>query len=220
MDATLGTAVILMTVGLVGIFYCWRAGAFTRKLKRAIQDCKEGKTIPFKRRDFFAYYRAERKWEKAHPYLALAKHVYRRVRSFIYDIPDLPRDGYRKVRRGIERGCRGWAHEDTWNLEHYLSRVMYQSVEHLFKYNKSSFRTQVSKNPENDYDAKKSREIKKKILYALKLRLAISNGDREGYYPQLSEKERKKCKCLTKEEERRRLEGMALLDHYWGSLWD
>lgn len=220
MDATLWTDLILILVSGFAAFYTWRAGRFTRMLQKGIKDVKEGKVVKYNRRDFFARWRAEKKWEKAHPYQAWVKHIYYRTRAFIYNIPDLPRDGYRKVKRGAERAYHGWAHEDTWNLEHYLSKVMYESVKHLFDYNKSSFRTQVSKNPENDYDTKKSNEIKKKILYALKLRLAISNGDREGYYPQLPLNQQKKCKCLTKDEEKRRLEGMVLLDHYWGGLWD
>lgn len=193
---------------------------FDQKLKKAVQECEEGKTVPYKRSDFFTRFRAERKWEKAHPYLAFFKEAYRVVRCFIYNIPDLPRDGYRKVKRGIQRAYYGWCHEDTWNLEHYLAQVQYESVKHLFEYSKTTFRTQVTDNPENDYDAEESKRIRKEILYALKIRFDVSEGKREAYYPSLTEAQRKKFKALTKAEETRRKAGMELFDRYFGSLWD
>ena len=193
---------------------------FDQKLKKAVQECKEGKTTPFKRSDFFSRFKAKRKWEKDHPYQAFVKKAYRRVRAFIYNLPELPRDGYRKIKRGIQRAYYGWCHEDTWNLEHYLAKVMYGSVKHLFKYSKTTFRTRITKNPETDYDEDESKRIREEILYALKTRFDISEGDREGYYPTLTEKQRKKLKCLTKEENDRLNEGLKLFNKYFFSLWD
>jgi len=37
----------------------------------------------------------------------------------------------RRLSRFIQRGRRGWANEDTWNLDSYLSGVIASSIEHL-----------------------------------------------------------------------------------------
>lgn len=42
-----------------------------------------------------------------------------------------PGTNWRRVKFFIQRGRRGWADCDTWSLDHYLSRVVGESVHHL-----------------------------------------------------------------------------------------
>lgn len=42
-----------------------------------------------------------------------------------------PRRWYWGVKTFIQRGRRGWADRDVWNLDHYLARVIGESVHHL-----------------------------------------------------------------------------------------
>lgn len=44
-----------------------------------------------------------------------------------------PRVMWRKVVRYHQRGVRGWADEDTWSFDYYLSRVIVEGLDHLRK---------------------------------------------------------------------------------------
>jgi hypothetical protein len=57
------------------------------------------------------------------------------LRWTIYNLPDVPRDLYRKCRRGRQRSYRGWADEDTWILDGHLARVIKESVTYLKSHN-------------------------------------------------------------------------------------
>jgi len=39
-----------------------------------------------------------------------------------------------KIKSFFQRGWRGWADEDTWDLDYYLAMVISQSIKHLKKY--------------------------------------------------------------------------------------
>lgn len=53
------------------------------------------------------------------------------LRWLIYNAKDVPHDIYRKIKRGWQRAYRGWADEDTWNLDGYLASVIKESVTFL-----------------------------------------------------------------------------------------
>lgn len=38
---------------------------------------------------------------------------------------------FRNIKNFIQRGVHGWCPEDTWNLDHYLSRVISESCKYL-----------------------------------------------------------------------------------------
>ena len=40
---------------------------------------------------------------------------------------------FRKVRSFIQRGIRGWANEDTWNLYYFLANVIANATKYLLK---------------------------------------------------------------------------------------
>lgn len=52
-------------------------------------------------------------------------------RWLIYNTKDVPNDLYRKCKRGWQRAYRGWAKEDVWNLDGYLSKVIRDSIQRL-----------------------------------------------------------------------------------------
>jgi hypothetical protein len=52
---------------------------------------------------------------------------------FLYNLPDVPRDIYRKIKRGYQRAYRGWADEDTWSFDSYLSKITSEGIIHLSK---------------------------------------------------------------------------------------
>lgn len=41
---------------------------------------------------------------------------------------------YRMIKKFVQRGTRGWADEDTWNFDYYLSRVVGEGLQHIKKY--------------------------------------------------------------------------------------
>jgi len=55
------------------------------------------------------------------------------LRWIIYALPDMPRDFYRKCKRGYQRAYRGWADEDVWCLDFYLAKVIKDSIKKLQK---------------------------------------------------------------------------------------
>jgi hypothetical protein len=59
------------------------------------------------------------------------------LRWIIYNSKDVPNDLYRKCKRGWQRAYRGWADDDTWNLDGYLSKIIRDSVKGLRNTNDS-----------------------------------------------------------------------------------
>lgn len=53
------------------------------------------------------------------------------IRWKLEDALRSPKTLYRAVKRFIQRGRRGWADEDVWNLDHYLSGVIAGTLKHL-----------------------------------------------------------------------------------------
>lgn len=195
-----------------------------RSLTRAIKEIEDAKknNKPLKtssHEDFMAECKAEEEWDSKHPIIAGIKDFYYTTRRFIYEIPELPRYGFRKIKRGIQRAYRGWADEDCWNFNHYLSKIIKEGVTKLYTYN-NCIRTGNTGDDDKDWDITETKKILEDIIYAFKINEQICNGDREGYYPQLSKKFKKEQNCLTRDEERRRQRGMKLFITHFRSLWD
>ena len=179
--------------------------------------------------------KAEWDWEdaldKEFPIDAFFKRLYRSIRAFIYNIPDMPRDGYRKIKRGIQRAYRGWSDEDCWAGHYYLAKVTYEM---LLRLKNTKHGIPLDMFPEsaklredgNFTNAQEAIAINKwnktldKIIYAYKLNVDISNGDREIYAPQMPEDVRNEYKCLSQKEESQRLLGMNLFAKHFFSLLD
>lgn len=156
----------------------------------------------------------------------------RNVISYIrYNWNDFPRDGYRKIKRGIQRAYRGWSDEDVWSVHHYHAKVIVGMLKRL-KETKQG--TPMAVFPESaklrengnitDEEEKIGQDnwnkILDKMINAYSFNLAIAEGERELCWPRMSAKSKKEFKCLSKEEEKERQEGMKLFNKYYLCLWD
>jgi len=170
--------------------------------------------------DLLEEFKREDEWMKLHPYRAFFINTYRAIRRFILNVPDLPRDGYRKIKRGIQRAYRGWSDEDVWNLHAYNARVTYAMLLNLKKNKHGYPATPNPKTGEEDYDEARWDKILDQIIYAYKLNTDIANGYRETYSPYYPEDLKKEFNCLTQKEEMDRRIGMILFMDYFENLWD
>lgn len=166
-------------------------------------------------------------WDAKHPVRAYFKRLYRNVRAFILNIPDLPRDGYRKVKRGLQRGYRGWADEDLWGFDGYLSVVISEGLKRL-KETKTGTPLVLETDCDNpdDYDGQwyKDNESKwnyilNEMIYAFEMNRKICEGEREGYVPTVPSS-LQDMNFLTLKEEVRRRRGMLFFTQHFFSLWD
>ncbi|HRR49441.1 MAG TPA: hypothetical protein P5293_05755, partial [Bacteroidales bacterium] len=71
--------------------------------------------------DFFDYVDRRKWYEK----------LWNRIYGFFYGIPMNIRWAFKLFTAFFVRGRRGWAHIDTWNLDHYLARVIRDSIQNL-----------------------------------------------------------------------------------------
>ncbi len=57
--------------------------------------------------------------------------LWNRIYGFFYRMPMNIRWGFKRFKAFFVRGRRGWAHIDTWSLDHYLARVIRDSIQDL-----------------------------------------------------------------------------------------
>jgi hypothetical protein len=192
-------------------------------------DFKAGKSYSYE--ELKAEWAKDDQWQKDYPYQAFFRNLYYRVRAFVYNIPDMPRDAYRTVKRGLQRGWRGWADEDVWGLFAFHARVTYAMLLRLKETKHGiplsafpeSAKTREDGNFTDEEEAKAVENWNKildRMIYAYKLNVDIANGDRENYMPHLSEEQRREFNCLTQREDCERRIGMLLFDCYYFNLWD
>ncbi len=205
---------------LWSIYSLFKPSDFSKKLNKAIKDVKEERiTRSWNFEEFKKEVEEKKIWNQRHPIQAYVKEIYYILRRFIYEIPNLPRYSYRKIKRGIQRAYFGICDEDSWNLCSYLSKVIRRGLSRLY-WSNSTFRTSNTGNDKIDYNENKCHQIKGEIIYAFTLNEQILNGERESYMPKLSKKLKKEFNCLTRDENRRRIKGMKLFVTYFFSLWD
>ena len=193
------------------------------KLEKCIDEIKIGKTKLNSWQTIEKQWQEEELWDKAHPIQAYVKNIYYSVRRFFYEIPELPRYGYRKIKRGAQRAYFGICSEDHWALAHYLSKVILQGLKDLQKNRTSLFRTGNTGDPDKDYDEAQNKYIMDEMIYAFTLNEEIANGYKEMYFPGLKNKMKPhkfQTEFLTRDEERRRVRGMKLFLKHYFSLWD
>src|SRR5271154_2774894 len=90
-----GTLLFMWVIYSIG-----KPSNFSKDLNKSIQEVKEGKTTPYK--DILELFKQEDEYDKAHPIQAFFKDTYYTIRRFIVEIPEIPRYGYRKIKRGIQ----------------------------------------------------------------------------------------------------------------------
>ena len=175
---------------------------------------------PFSIEAFEAQWAEEDAYDRKHPIKASIKGLYRSIRRFIYNLPDAPRQAYRTVKRGIQRGYRGWSDEDVWEMCAFQSRVTYAMLVNL-KANKMGYPATIDpKTGELDYDKERWDAILDAMIYGWKLTKDIADGEREGYYVGMTEEYKTKYKMLTEQEEMDRVLGLLLYCEKIQCLWD
>lgn len=108
---------------------------------------------------------------------------------------------YRKIKSFIQRGRRGWADEDTWDLDCYLAKVISETTKHLAK-NTNSYPTDLT--PQEW--TKILKRISKDIIAPVVLDESINNM---GNYNKENKKAYEKQK-----------DALKLLTCYFNDLWD
>jgi len=140
------------------------------------------------------------------------------------------------------RSFHGWGYADTWGLDFYLSKVLYESLTYLKKHNHGypvTIRPENPKDP-NDFDSKANEEAWDKIMDKMikTFELARHIGDTIYYFPsdEWDEKtyqtyiglckdfNRKwpgdKYRTMTLEESKEFEEGFDLFKKHFFNLWD
>ena len=117
----------------------------------------------------------------------------------------------------IQRGARGWADEDTWSLDDYLTRVIIGSVRHIME---SVHGCPMSLCEDGDVDA----GVKKwnVILYDIVIGFEASKLLKALDYSWWEYRDRKqtdRSKAREAELIRVRDKGMALFVEYYDALW-
>ena len=128
----------------------------------------------------------------------------------------------REVKWFIQRGTRGWADCDTWGLDDYLARIIYEGIKHL---NKNSHGYPCDLKSLKDW-----RYILSTIEYTFKLIHTNTLGITHTYLPykQMSfndyttvyKKFKSIGKLLTKKEFERYQLGWSYYREYFFALWD
>jgi hypothetical protein len=130
----------------------------------------------------------------------------------------------REIKEFFIRGKRGWAPSDTWSLDAYLSKVIYESLLYLQKTQCGYPITIKMSDPNNEYELHLNKcnwdILLMKMINAFKLAKEIGEGTREHYFSHADKQTNQTLNCLTKKEERDMKEGMKLFITYYFSLWD
>lgn len=135
-----------------------------------------------------------------------------------------------KIKSFFQRGYRGWADEDTWGFDGYLAKVISEGCKHLKEHKHGIPCEYVSfkKDKSYEYDEKEGEEgerrwneVLDKVIFAFDLIRQIQyDGDKEFYLGRLSEEDRKRFNCITKEENDKIEEGKKLFIDNFTNFWD
>ena len=114
---------------------------------------------------------------------------------------------YRKIKSFIQRGRRGWAEEDTWDFDYYLSNIIAEGTKYLLVHQHGH---------PKDLTEKKWREILKEIIWTFQYL-------RDGYNIWLQDWESIGLDQANKNREindKRAKKGLSLFVKYFQDLWD
>jgi hypothetical protein len=162
------------------------------------------------------------------------KELFLILRVRIEQFFDIPRDVYRFFKRGIQRWSRGWADEDVWSINGFLSEIIPQMLKRL-KETKQGIPMVVGK-MSNDEEVKQAEELWDEILNNIIWTFEISKkiADSElAYFEKWTQtkadkynkiwvdwKYESKPRAMSKEECRRYENGWKLMKKYFYNLWD
>lgn len=163
----------------------------------------------------------DREWERRplwqRVYLSVKWATYRYYNNIEYFI--------RGIRWFIQRGKRGWGVNDTWNFDHYLTRVIAEGVAYL-RLTKMGYPTTVKNSEEWNKILKK---IETTFLYArliseAELYYIPSHKWTSKEYYETNERfnngKHGKMRCMRYDESKSYEEGWRLFQRYFFNLWD
>ena len=130
------------------------------------------------------------------------------LRWTIYNLPDVPRDTYLNIKWFIQRGKRGYADCDVWNLDCYLADIISKGVKQLKKDSMSSDTSFLD-------DIIYAFEVEQKILESNWLYTTEKNREENTEVA-------KKCEIylMSKQECERYNKGWKLFKQHFKRLWD
>jgi predicted metal-dependent hydrolase len=147
---------------------------------------------------------------------------------------DIPSDVYRFFKRGLQRWARGWADEDVWSINNFLSEIIPPMLKRL-KETKHGIPTIVGKmrTDEEVGEAEKQwEEILDSIIWTFKTSKKIDDNEL-AYFKKWSQKKcdkynkiwidwkyEPKPRAMTKEECKQYESGWSNLKKYYFNLWD
>lgn len=137
------------------------------------------------------------------------------LRWIIYNLPDVPRDFYRKCKRGYQRAYRGWSDEDLWGFDDYLTNIILNGLKQ-FKNHHCSFPPNITMEEWNRILDSMiwTFEVNKKFREDSWLLMPLDGWSKE-------EQERlKSFHLMTKEETQKYYVGWHLFQRYYFDLWD
>jgi hypothetical protein len=160
------------------------------------------------------------------------KDLYLTIRVKIEQFFDIPRDVYRFFKRGLQRWARGWADEDCWSIDGFLTSIIPPMLKRL-KETKHGLPTWAEDKTEEQAQ-KEWDDILDSIIYTFEVSKNIS--DSNLFYQPSEEWSRKeankynkiwvdgkyepKPRAMTLEECKRYELGWSNLKRYFFSLWD
>ena len=140
-----------------------------------------------------------------------------------------------RVRTFIQRGIRGWADEDVWNLNSYLTKIIKETVIQLKKTNHGYLADFVEGKTDEEMENESNR-IYDGIIYTFKTAEDIMENDLTylssgewtqelfdkyvGINKELNEKHKRNRRTMTLEECKKYEDGFILLQKHFFSLWD
>lgn len=142
------------------------------------------------------------------------------LRWLIYNAKDVPHNFYRKCRRGWQRAYSGWADEDCWSLDYYLSKVIRDSVKRLRNHHCGFPGYMTNKEWNEKLDAIiYTFDVNDKILNDYWMALQKCDEWKDEVY--LEQKERfNDFHVMTFEETERYERGWKYFQEYYFHLWD
>lgn len=146
------------------------------------------------------------------------------LRPFIYNLPSLPKDIYRTIRKFIQRGRFGISDEDVWSLDGYLNEVTLRGLK-ILKETKTGTPLLDGFNDESDYNEMSEEwlRILDTMIWTFEAAQKISNSEWILHYDKLSTKQKKAMAkifhLMTKKEIEKYEEGWKNFTRYYFALW-
>ena len=131
----------------------------------------------------------------------------------------------------LQRGMRGWANCDVWEMHHYLTDVILNMLVVLKRDKQGCPNTLNEKTGEYDYDEERWNKLLDEMIDGFAILKKADSHENINYAPELPDDKRKVIekgmqekyptwRFTTKDEEAKAKRAFELLHRYYCSLWD